>query len=389
MSLEPRSPDATDLRTRLEAEITAAISAAGGWIPFSRFMEMALYAPGLGYYSAGARKIGRDPRDGSDFVTAPELTPLFGRSLARPVAEVLAAGGDTILELGGGTGRLAVELLRELEALGRLPARYLILDVSADLRERQRTLVAREVRHLADRVVWIDALPSTIHGIVLGNEVLDALPVELVVFDGDRWWSRGVSRAEGRFVYADRPLPPDLAALIIDTEAGSRARPAGYTTELHPAASALVETLVERLSDDSALLLIDYGFPESEYYHSQRVSGTLMAHRAHRATTALLADVGLQDITAHVDFSAVARAARRAGGTVVGYTNQATFLIGCGIATLLRGSADAPSGWAPQAAALQTLLSEAEMGELFKVIAIAKRPWSLDAFRANDRRVAL
>ena len=374
---------------RLSARIAAEIDAAAGWIPFSRFMELALYEPGLGYYSAGALKIGRHPADGSDFVTAPELTPLFGRALARPVAQVLEAGGDTVVELGGGSGRLAVDLLLELERLAALPTRYRILEVSGDLRARQAATLGRDASHLVDRVDWIDTLPEVIDGVVLGNEVLDALPVELVVWDGAAWSERGIARVDDRLRYADRPIRDWVYELVAASIGGATGLPAPYVTEVHPAARALVGETVRRLTDRSVALFIDYGFPASEYYHPQRAGGTLRAHRRHRSTDDLLSMPGLQDLTAHVDFSAVASAAIAEGAVVVGYTSQAAFLIDCGIGGLLEGDPSDVARWAPQAAALQLLLSEAEMGELFKAVSIARRTWALTGFRHTDRIGAL
>ena len=379
------SPAARATSARLGALIEQEIDAAGGWLPFSRFMGLALYAPGLGYYSAGAAKVGRHPSGGSDFVTAPELTPLFAQALARPVAEVLADGGTTILELGGGSGRLACDLLLALEELDALPARYLLLEVSADFRERQAATLARLAPHLSDRVAWLDTLPERIDGVVLGNEVLDALPVELVVRDGSGWLTRGVARHAAGLRFADRPSTTEIARLADDSVRAVAQLPDGYLTEVHPAVRGLVATLVSRMSNASAMLMIDYGFPASEYYHPQRAGGTLMAHRRHRSSLDILAVPGLQDLTSHVDFSAVADAAADVGGAVIGYTSQASFLIDCGIAGLLRGDAADPAGWAPQAAALQILLSEAEMGELFKVIAIARRPRNLTGFGRTNR----
>ena len=383
------SPEALAVAARLAATIAAEIDAAGGWIPFSRFMELALYAPGLGYYSAGAAKVGRDPRGGSDFVTAPERSPLFARALARPVADILMAGGGTILELGGGSGRLAADLLLELETLGRLPTQYLLLDVSADFRERQAATIGRSAPHLRDRVAWIDALPDRIDGAVLGNEVLDALPVELVVRAADGWQSRGVARDGSAFRFVDRPASADVSASAELSVPEADRLPVGYVTEVHPACRALVATIVSRMSDTAAALFIDYGFPASEYYHPQRAGGTLMGHRRHRSSVEVLTHVGLQDLTAHVDFSGVAAAARSVGGNIVGYASQASFLIDCGIVDLLRGDAADPATWAPQATALQMLLSEAEMGELFKVIGIARGAGPLTGFGGSDRRLAL
>ena len=268
---------------RLQAAIAGAIDAAGGWIPFSRFMELALYAPGLGYYSAGTTKVGSDPGGGSDFVTAPERTPLFARALARPVAAVLADAAPTILELGGGSGRLAADLLLELEVLGALPERYLLLDVSADFRQRQEATVRRDAPHLADRVRWIDTLPDRLDGVVLANEVLDALPVEVVAWDGSGWSTHGVEFVGPGFRFASRPAAEMLAARSTLAVGDPSRLPVGYTTEMPLALDALIATLASRLEPDAVCLFIDYGFPASEYYHPQRIGGTLMAHRRHHA----------------------------------------------------------------------------------------------------------
>ena len=390
----PRLPEppseAAAVSARLHALIRDEIDAHDGWIPFARFMELALYAPSLGYYSAGAAKLGSDPRDGSDFTTAPELTPLFARALARPVAEILRDTKGSILELGGGSGKLAADLLLELEALGVLPLRYDMLDVSADLRDRQAATIARRAPHLAARVRWLDALPEAIDGVVIGNEVLDAMAVDCVVRGSAGWLERGiVVDRHGTLSYRDRPASEALCEAIGNAVPDADARPIGYTSEVHRTASAFVRTLVARISDRSTLLLIDYGFPASEYFHPQRSSGTLMAHYRHRSTPDVLARVGLQDVTAHVDFSAVARAAREAGGTVVGYTSLGSFLLDCGILQLIDAAPDDAKRWAPQAAALQKLLSEAEMGELFKVIAIARSQRPATGFGSSDRSGSL
>ena len=394
-------PDANALATSrlLEDRIRAEIDAKGGWISFARFMELALYEPGLGYYSAGAAKLGADPRDGSDFTTAPELSPLFARALARPVAQVLAASAPEILEIGGGSGKLAADLLLELERINALPERYALLEVSADLRARQKAMLAARAPHLAARVVWLDALPERIAGAVIGNEVLDALPVQWVVRKDAGWFERGVC-VDGvqAFAYLDLPAGAGLQETIAE-ELGSVPRLIeGYQTEIHGPASAFVATLVERMADDrTTAWFIDYGFPASEYYHPQRDQGTLMAHYRHRAHAGLLRWPGLQDLSAHVNFSAIASAVRAAGGEVRGYASQAAFLIDCGIAALLDGTAGDAACWAPQAAALQMLLSEAEMGELFKVIAIGRRTDAEPAepadspigFGTSDRRDSL
>ena len=333
--------------------IREAIERAGGWIGFDRYMALALYAPGLGYYAGAGRKFGALPSSGSDFVTAPEMTPLFGRALARQLAQALAAcGGDEVFEFGAGSGALAAQLL---EALGGTLRRYSIVDVSGRLRARQRERLAAH----GDRVRWLDAWPEALHGVAIGNEVLDAMPVQLLHWDGTRWFERGVALGGWRadFCWSDRPtaLRPPLAAAFVP----------GTTIELHAQAEAFVASLGERLARGAAFF-IDYGFPAAEYYHPQRTGGTLMCHRAHRADTDPLADAGSKDITAHVDFSGIALAGQDAGLDVIGYTSQARFLLNCGLAGLLQ---DAPPR---QRAAAQKLLGEHEMGELFKVIGFAR-----------------
>ncbi len=362
------SDDETSVSAPLGRLVGRAIDAGGGWIPFSRFMALALYAPGLGYYARGPR-IGRMPASGSDFVTAPELSPLFGRALARQVGQALdASASDEVWEFGAGSGALAVQLLA---ALGDRVGRYRIVEVSAALRERQ----AEATKAFAAKVEWLDALPEAMTGVLVGNEVLDAMPVDLVHFDGTAWHDRGVARAEAPatgFVWRDRPgtrRPPLADAL-----------PAGTVTELHAQAEAFVRTLADRLVRGCAFF-IDYGFPESEYYHPQRSGGTLMCHRAHRADTDPLADIGLKDVTAHLDFSALALAGQDAGLDVIGYTSQAGFLLNCGIGEWL---AEAPL---PARADAMKLLNEHEMGELFKVLAFAKGvDFAPLGFVAGDRR---
>ncbi len=360
--------DRRSVSAALVARIGAAVDRAGGWLPFSAFMAMALYEPGIGYYASGRRVVGRMPQGGSDFVTAPELSPLFGRALARQVAEGLdASDSGDVWEFGAGSGALAAELL---DALGDRVRSYAIVELSAPLRERQRVATGGD-----PRVRWLDAWPDTISGVVVGNEVLDAMPVDLLHLDGASWFERGVARDPARadaFAWADRPTerrPP------LDAGFG-----AGATTEVHPQAVAFVASLAERLRRGLALF-VDYGFPEAEYYHPQRAGGTLMCHRAHRSDTDPLADIGEKDITAHLDFTGLALAAQDAGLDVAGYTSQARFLINCGIGELLatatlRERADA-----------QKLLNEHEMGELFKVIAFS-RGIEIEplGFAAGDRR---
>ncbi|MDO9287074.1 MAG: SAM-dependent methyltransferase [Aquabacterium sp.] len=334
--------------------IGRAIAANGGWLPFDRFMALALYEPGLGYYANASRKFGAMPASGSDFVTAPELSPLFGRALAVQAAQALAASRTTqVMEFGAGSGALAEALL---ETLGERVTRYAIVDLSGVLRERQQARLAR----FGPKVVWLDALPEAFDGVVIGNEVLDAMPVQLLHFDGAMWFERGVAIEAGRFVFADRltalrpPLDPPLTGAWVP----------GTTVEIHPQAEAFITTLAGLLRRGVAIF-IDYGFPEAEFYLPQRHGGTLMCHQAHRADGDPLADVGLKDITAHVNFTGIALAGQNAGLDVVGYTSQARFLVNCGLSALLEGATLA------QRAAAQKLVTEHEMGELFKVIAFA------------------
>jgi len=339
------------LSTALETLIQRAIARDGGWLPFDRFMAMALYAPGLGYYSRGARQFGVLPSSGSDFVTAPELSPLFGQALARQVAQALdACGGDEVWEFGAGSGALASQLLA---ALGDRVRRYTIVDLSGALRERQReTLQAH-----GDTVQWVDTLPDALQGVVVGNEVLDAMPVQLLHFDGAAWAERGVTRRGDAFAWDDR------ATTLAPPHDGPFAP--GTVTEIHPQAEAFVATLAERLTRGAAFF-VDYGFPAAEYYHPQRSGGTLMCHQGHRADTDPLVNVGRKDITAHVNFTGIALAGQEAGLEVLGYTSQARFLLNCGLGDLLAG-ADIRT-----AADTHKLVAEHEMGELFKVIGFAK-----------------
>jgi SAM-dependent MidA family methyltransferase len=361
-------PDAAarDHSARVVAAVEAAIGANGGFLPLARYLELALYAPGLGYYVAGARKFGRD----GDFVTAPELTPLFAQALAVQVAAVLAATRERrIVELGAGSGALAADLLQALAAADALPARYEILEVSPDLRARQQATIAGRAPALAERVSWLDALPDAIGGAVVMNEVLDAVPPHVLLRLDGAWLERGVVVRDGRLAQDERPLvDPSLIGL-----ADARF-PHGvdYASEVNPAAEALVEDLGRRLHE-GALLVIDYGFPRAEFYHPQRSEGTLMGHYRHRAHGDPLLWPGLSDLTAHVDFTAIVEAGERAGLHVAGFTSQAAFLLGCGILDRL-ARVGAPDGTAylRAAAAVQQLTSPAEMGELFKVLALSR-----------------
>lgn len=352
----------------LQDLIRRAIAEAGGWLGFDRFMELALYAPGLGYYANARQKFGLLPESGSDFVTAPELSPLFGRALAAQLDQALTATAtQELYEFGAGTGALAAQLLSEL---GERVRRYRIVDLSGNLRARQ----AERLAPWGDKVEWLDHLPERFEGVVVGNEVLDAMPVQLIRFDGRQWAERGVvwDAATGAFAWAER-----ASALRPPLDEGEFVP--GYLTELHAQGEAFVRTLAQSLAR-GAIFLLDYGFPEAEYYHPQRHGGTLMCHHEHRADTDPLLLVGQKDITAHVNFSAIALAGQDAGLTVLGYTSQANFLINCGLVDLLCEADLAGRAMAHR------LITEHEMGELFKVIGFATGAgFDARGFMAGDR----
>ena len=367
--------------TLLQTHIQTAIADAGGWLPFDRFMELALYAPGLGYYANDLRKFGLMPTgdiaSGSDFVTAPELTPLFGHTLARQVAQALQQTQTTeIWEFGAGSGALAAQLLGALEKLGQRVTRYTIVDLSSSLRQRQQQALAA----FGDKVHWASHLPDAMQGVVVGNEVLDAMPVKLLARVKGAWYERGVIvKSEHEFDWQDRPTalrPP----LDIEGEHD-------YLTEIHPQAEAFMRTLAQKLNASmhggkggGAAFFIDYGFPEAEYFHPQRYMGTVMCHQAHQADGDPLEQVGLKDITAHVNFTGVALAAQDEGLSTLGYTSQGRFLLNAGLHLALE-EADLSN----RANALK-LINEHEMGELFKVIGLCTgEPWDALGFAAGDR----
>ena len=362
--------------------IQRSIANAGGWLGFDRFMALALYAPGMGYYANSLRKLGLTPKSGSDFATAPEISAHFGRTLAHQVAEALrVTGTDEVWEFGAGSGALALQLLENLGQLGVSVKRYTIVDLSGSLRARQQDTL----KAYAHQVQWVDALPEQLSGVVVGNEVLDAMPVQLLVRKSGVWHERGVVWGEDTtspLQWEDRvtDLRPPMEVL------GEH----DYLTEIHSQAEAFVATLADRFKageaatgQGGAAFLIDYGFPESEYFHPQRSMGTLMCHQLHKADTDPLVDVGRKDITAHVNFTGVALAAQDAGLNVLGYTSQAHFLINCG---LLPPLVDAPLDEKSMA---QKLITEHEMGELFKVIALGTTEWEPLGFAQGDRTYAL
>lgn len=389
---------------RLRAHILTQIRAHGGWLPFADYMHEALYAPGLGYYSAGSRKLGRE----GDFTTAPQISPLFGAALARQAAQVMRASGPDILELGAGSGALAAAMLAALNepaALAepaQLPERYLLLEVSPDLRERQRRLIAEQVPHLARRVHWLDRLPDSFRGLIVANELLDAMPVHVFDWHADR--GDGSAEAPGESVVGEAGVAISSSGALEWTS-----RPAGgalrdvvqglartwqwstpYRSEVGLIAQAFIATIA-RVLERGAALFIDYGFAAREYYHPQRSMGTLRCHYRHRAHDDPFYLPGLCDITAHVDFSAIAAQGTRAGLQLAGFTTQAHLLINCGITDLLlRTPPSDAARYLPQANAVQRLLSPAEMGELFKAIAFTKNfDEPLLGFSGGDRRGTL
>jgi SAM-dependent MidA family methyltransferase len=376
------------LTSALGRHIAQAIAAQGGWIGFDEFMTLALYTPGLGYYANDSAKFGRmpyavqagEPVAGSDFVTAPEMTPLFGQTLAAQVAQALQVTYTSeVWEFGAGSGALALQLLDTLAALGQPVSRYHIVDLSGSLRARQQHKLEKHA-HL---VRWVNELPDTLQGVVVGNEVLDAMPVKLLARVNGAWFERGV----GLGAAADRAAAPaDDTTVFAWQDQPTELRPPleiegehDYLTEIHPQGESFARTLADKLTVGAAFF-IDYGFPEHEYYHPQRHMGTVMCHLRHRSDPDPLSDVGLKDITAHVNFTGIALAAQEAGLEVLGYCTQARFLINCGIGPLL----DA----APLAVRVpaQNLLMEHEMGELFKVIGLCKgEPWPAIGFAHGDR----
>ena len=376
MSTLPKpAPEAEKHSEQLVLKIQDEIQSAGGWLDFARFMQLALYATGLGYYSAGSQKFGDIKKGGGDFVTAPQISPLFAQTLANQMIQVLQLTQGSVLELGAGTGKLAADCLLTLAKLNGLPERYFILEVSDHLRQVQlETLSQTLPQDVLQRVEWLNELPQQFAGIVIGNEVLDAIPVNIVHKHANGIEVCGIAVVNHKLVWQNRPInqhgtPSEKSLFEAVTNLNF---PEGYTTEINPAASGLMTSLATILKN-GAILMIDYGFSAREYYHPQRNQGTLMCHYQHYAHTDPLIYVGLQDITAHVDFTSIAHAAVKGGLSLSGFCSQAQFLMNCGILTLLSEvSPTDMARYAPLAAAAQKLLSPAEMGDLFKVIAFTK-----------------
>ena len=363
-TLPPPSKEALTHSERLIERLRQEVATHDGWISFARYMELTLYAPGLGYYTAGAHKFG----EAGDFITAPELSPLFGRTLAKQTAEIMTRTSPHILELGAGSGKLATDMLAELEQLDNLPDSYTILEVSADLRARQQTLIQERIPHLMNRIDWLDTLPNKFDGAIIANEVLDALPVHLVHWRGSKLTERGVAISGNNFIWQERPIS-DAALLEVTQKIQV---PDDYVSEICLAACGLINSIAQRLGQ-GAMLFIDYGFGAREFYHPQRNNGTLMCHYRHHAHDDPFYLPGLQDITSHVNFTDIAECGIDAGLELLGYTSQAFFLINCGISTLMEDiSPENLREYLPLSAQLQKLTSPAEMGELFKVIAFGK-----------------
>ncbi len=363
------------------------IKNTGGRISFAQYMELALYAPGLGYYSAGSRKFG----ESGDFVTAPEISCLFSQTLARQVSEVLSSLDESgfekgdVLEVGGGSGVMAADMLAELERLQNLPNHYFILELSADLRQRQKETLSDRVPHLLNRVQWLDELPkSGFRGIVIANELLDALPVCCFSVEENGIKERYVTWQDNRFQLVN--AEPESTQLQKQLEVVARDLPVGYQSEINLAANAWIQSVADTL-EDGVVLLLDYGFPRHEYYHPERSAGTLMCHYRHRAHDDPFVYPGLQDITAHVDFTAIAEAAQASGLDVSGYTSQAYFLLSNGITELAEANASNERDRLLHAQQIRTLTMPNEMGELFKVMALTKNIESaLSGFSMLDAR---
>ena len=368
---EPAFQHSCAVKNMIRSEITMS----GGWIPFTRYMELAIYSPGIGYYSSGTTKFGC----AGDFVTAPEISSLFGRTIAKQAKQILKNIGEDsgdILEFGAGTGKLAIDLLLELENLNSLPRNYFILEVSGGLREQQKELFKNFAPHLLSRVQWLENLPTKFKGLIFANEVLDAMPVNLVVWRENCLFERGVVWSGKGFEWSDHLLAEGelftIAKEIIPPACFNTNSSDTYISEINLSVRRFIRSLASILQQ-GAVILVDYGFGRDEYYHNQRNRGTLMCHYRHHAHDDPFYHPGLQDITSHVDFTAIKEAAVGEGLELLGYVSQAQFLINCGITEILaRTPAENTVDYLPMANQLQKLVSPAEMGELFKVIGLGR-----------------
>ncbi|MDM5147653.1 SAM-dependent methyltransferase [Candidatus Persebacteraceae bacterium Df01] len=363
----PESASAADV-------IQTAITDVNGWLRFDEYLNIALHHPQVGYYGGGKVRFGT----AGDFVTAPVLSPLFGQSLAQQIAEVLRCVGGDVLELGAGDGQLAIDIMPMLQAAS-ISHRYHILETSAALR-------ARQASRLPASVQWLSSLPESFCGVIIANEVLDAVPFRLFAKHSGKWLERGVTIKKSTLHWQNRPADDDAVRQRLQ----NLALPDDYETEVNPRAEGLVRTLAQTLKA-GAIFIIDYGFGRNEYYHPQRARGTMMCHRAHHSDTEPLHCPGEKDITTHVDFTAIAEAGLDGGATLAGYTTQANFLINNGITDLLAAADNTDAvAWTKLAAGAQKLLAPHEMGELFKCIAFGKDiSLPLSGFTRNDRRYQL
>ncbi len=373
ITLPPPSKSALQHSQNVQQAIRSKIQNSDNWISFSEYMKLVLYAPGLGYYSGGTTKFGTS----GDFVTAPEISALFAQTLARQVEQILdLLNNKDILEFGAGSGKLALDLLLELEKLKCLPRKYFILELSADLRQRQQALFQNKAPHLIPLLQWLDELPTQFSGFVFANEVLDAMPVHLVTWQDEKILERGVTWLNDKFTWQEQPLLAgqlfEIARELISQNDTKGFKSHSYTSEISLTARQFIRSM-EDVLQHGVVILIDYGFGRNEYYHPQRNQGTLMCHYRHHSHDDPFYLPGLQDITSHVDFSAVFQSMESTRLNLFGYTTQAHFLVNCGITNIVTQiPAEQISKYLPLSNQLQKLTSPAEMGELFKVIAFGK-----------------
>jgi SAM-dependent MidA family methyltransferase len=385
LELPTPGDDARSHSTRLCDLIEEEIQNNDGQISFQRYMEMVLYQPGLGYYSAGSTKIGKD----GDFITSPEVSPLFSRCLASQCEEVLNnLGSGDILELGAGKGTMALDLLLELEQRSSLPEHYFILETSAELRQRQQVLLSTHLPHYFSNIVWLDELPvQKLTGLILANEVIDAIPVKRLQITGDAISELCVTCNEGVLCYDKQPADRELVAFAKDIQNGwGEPRTASYTTEVNPGLNEWIASLSDAF-DECVMLFIDYGYTQQEYYHPQRTEGSLLCHYRHRVHSDPFFYPGLQDITASVNFTAVAEAAVACGLEVRGYTTQAHFLLSTGLTRMLENTPVESEDYLKLSQQVKLLTLPEEMGERFKVIALTKKyDMQIMGFSLYDQR---
>lgn len=379
-------PQAQDYSDQLRQQIAARIKQQGGWLSFADYMHDCLYRPGLGYYSAGSHKLGA----GGDFTTAPELTPLFGRAIAFHIADVgCQLGRFDVLEFGAGSGKLVIDVLLQLDTLNCLPDHYFILETSADLQQRQKAVVKTQIPALADRVVWLKDLPSDFQGVVLANEVCDAMPVHLLTFTEDNVEEQGIALSQEEFTWQSRAVD-DPRLLESATEIRQQIGDQVYRTEVNLFARDWLLSVADRLSQ-GAIFIIDYGYPFAEYYRPDRTQGTLRCYYRQQAHDNPFVLPGLQDITAHVDFTALAEQALSSGLDVAGFHEQSDFLL-AGDITLLAAQLEQesnPVDWLQHSAALKQLLMPGAMGHQFKVLSLCRDLDLLPRLQRQDRRYQL